>query len=146
MDSYHICLPVEYIKDSTKSACATNRVNVPANHKKSPIVPGKLLPASRILWRSDPYEGHPPFEMHTQGTVPTHKMHNLDTAPMYKMHSIATSMFYDNLLLALIWFACLLKLNDSSLYPFFAKLKPQLSSAVFPLLLHPPHPPTWKIL
>ena len=104
-------------------------------------MPGKLLPASRILWRSDPYEGHPPFEMHTQGTVPTHKMHNLDTAPMYKMHSIATSMFYDNLLLALIWFACLLKLNDSSLYPFFAKLKPQLSSAVFPLLLHPPPPP-----
>ena len=43
-DSYHICLPVEYMKDFTKSACVTNRANVPAKNMKSPIVPGELLP------------------------------------------------------------------------------------------------------
>ena len=40
------------MRDSTKSARATNRANVPAKNKKSPIVPGKLLPNSRVLWRS----------------------------------------------------------------------------------------------
>ena len=40
------------MKDFTKSACVTNRANVPAKNKKSPIVPGKLLPTSRVLWRS----------------------------------------------------------------------------------------------
>ena len=40
------------MKDSIKSAHATNWVNVPEKNKKSPIVPGKLLPASRVLWRS----------------------------------------------------------------------------------------------
>ena len=42
-----------YMKDSVKSAHATNWVNVPEKNKKSPIVPGKLLPASRVLCRSD---------------------------------------------------------------------------------------------
>ena len=32
---------------------ATTMANVPEKNRKSPIVPGKLLPASRILWRSD---------------------------------------------------------------------------------------------
>ena len=40
------------MKDSTISADATNRANVPVKNKKSPILPGKLLPASRVLWRS----------------------------------------------------------------------------------------------
>ena len=40
------------MKDSVKSAHVTNRANVLEKNKKSPIVPGKLLPASRVLWRS----------------------------------------------------------------------------------------------
>ena len=43
---------MKYMKDSIKSACVTNRASVPEKNKKSPIVPGKLLPASRVLWRS----------------------------------------------------------------------------------------------
>ena len=41
------------MKDSIKRACVTNRANVPEKIKKSPIVPGKLLPTFRVLWRSD---------------------------------------------------------------------------------------------
>ena len=42
-----------YMKDSIKSARARNRVNVPEKNKKSPVVPVKLLPAPRVLCRSD---------------------------------------------------------------------------------------------
>ena len=49
LDSYLICLPGEVFY---QSACVTNRANVPAKNKKSPIGPGKLLPTFRVLWRS----------------------------------------------------------------------------------------------
>ena len=44
MDSYHICLPVEYMKDSTKSKFATNRANVPAKMRNHQLCLGSSFP------------------------------------------------------------------------------------------------------